>query len=133
MEKCICSKNKEQQVYSNCNQMDLYDLVSIDWPDSWSREDEYETPISEPHKRFPKQKATSPVKTKFVVKIRLHNDRVYTVAELPIDQTANVEDQEVEIFDHFYKKLNKRHFHIQKPSHRVFRTSIIDELFITRI
>ena len=133
MEQRIISGHKEQPQACDDRKIDLYDLIDIEWPDSWSREDEFEKSMLSPSKHFASQEAIRAVKTKFIVKIRLHNNRVYTVAEIPINQTADVEDQEAEIFSHFYAKLNKRHFHIQKPSHRVFRTSIIDELFITRI
>ncbi len=66
----------------------------------------------------------------FLVKIRISNGRTYLVAKVPIQNQNLMDEEETELFYHYYKKLNKRHFHIQKPRHRVFRTSIIDELYI---
>ena len=118
--------------------VDLYDLITIDYPESWDfesgfeeaqaqtilRSDTYEE-ISVPSKKT--------VAESFLVKIRLHNGRTYEVTKIPVAEDKDPEEQAADIFYHYYKKLNKRHFHIQKPIHRVFRTSIIDELFVERI
>lgn len=66
----------------------------------------------------------------FLVKIRISNGRTFLVEKVPIQNQDAIDEEETELFNRYYKKLNKRHFHIQKPRHRVFRTSIIDELYI---
>ncbi len=66
----------------------------------------------------------------FLVKIRISNGRTYQVAKVQIQNPESMNEEETELFNHYYKKLKKRHFHIQKPRHMVFRTSIIDILYI---
>ena len=118
--------------------VDLYDLITIDYPESWDfesgfeeaqaqtilRSDTYEE-ISVPSKKT--------VAESFLVKIRLHNGRTYEVTKIPVAEDKDPEEQASDIFYHYYKILNKRHFHIQKPVHRAIRCSVVEELFVERI
>lgn len=96
---------------------------------SWtcSHYDDNETDNSTTHE---KNKELDNVPKFFLVKIRISNGRTYQVAKVQIQNLESMEEEETELFNHYYKKLNKRHLHIQKPRHRVFRTAIIDELYI---
>ena len=118
--------------------VDLYDLITIDYPESWDfesgfeeaqaqtilRSDTYEE-ISVPSKKT--------VAESFLVKIRLHNGRTYEVTKIPVAEDKDPEEQAADIFYHYYKKLNKRHFHILKAVHRAIRCSVVVELFVERI
>lgn len=67
----------------------------------------------------------------FLVKIRISNGRIYTVAKVPIKNQSLRDEEEAELYNYYCKKLHKRHLHIQKPyKYRCIRTSIIDELYI---
>ena len=118
--------------------VDLYDLISVDLPEDWNFEEGFEEAQaqtilrSDTYEEIPVPSKKT-VAESFLVKIRLHNGRTYEVIKIPVAEDKDPEDQAADIFYHYYKKLNKRHFHIQKPMHRVIRTSIIDELFVERI
>lgn len=116
--------------------LDFYDRcdLNIDWTKVTFECDEEEELPESPKRRHTSNKAERYKVCNnpkfFLVKIRISNGRTYQVAKVQIENIESLDKEETELINHYYKKLNKRHFHIQKPRHRVFRTSIIDELYI---
>ena len=118
--------------------VDLYDLITIDYPESWDFESGFEEAQAQTILRSDTYEEISvpsknTVAESFLVIIRLHNGRTYEVTKIPVAEDKDPEEQAADIFYHYYKKLNKRHFHIQKPVHRAIRCSVVEELFVERI
>lgn len=110
-------------------EIDLYDIVDVDWSTVHFECDEEDEEVAvKPKKKTPKQPQGAP--RSFRVMIRLHNGKVYQWAEIPARDDLSAEDHADEIFFDFFQKLNKRLVHIRKPVHRAIRCSIVDELYI---
>ncbi len=132
----MISKEKKAELYTKLQngEIDIYDYEDAinnyfegitSWSCAYYDDNETELPTVRKTKKEVENQPNF-----FLVKIRISNGRTYLVAKVPIQNQDSMDEEETELFNHYYKKLNKRHFHIQKPSHRVFRTSIIDELYI---
>lgn len=120
-------KNREIDIYDYNDEIHDY-YGGIEWSCALFDEENGDFSIHETKKELKNELKNEP--KFFLVKIRISNGRTYQVAKVQIQNPESMNEEETELFNHYYKKLKKRHFHIQKPRHMVFRTSIIDILYI---
>lgn len=68
--------------------------------------------------------------THIVLRIVLRSGRVYTVAEVRIQNPSSAGKEAEKLFEQYYSKFKNEFIHVRKPRHCVIRCSSIDEMSI---